>query len=124
VSLPAGNQRRDKSDEERHPDWPELQQPLNECCFVHVAVSLRLRVAMLAGDGRRPVRNAGDAKTGIGMTATTVIDAMSAYHEVVDEPHAPTRHARRHGFLRLSSRQSNNFGVTSSSSSAPFKMIS
>jgi hypothetical protein len=79
---------------------------------------------MLAGDERRTVLNAGDAKTGIGMTATTVIDAPSAYHEVSDEPHPRTGHARRHGFLRLSSRQSNNFGVTSSSSSAPFKMIS
>jgi len=78
---------------------------------------------MLAGDERRPVRNAGDAKTGIGMTATTVIDAMSAYHEVAAEPHPRTRHAARHGFLRPSSRQSNNFSVTSSSSSAPFKMI-
>jgi len=48
---------------------------------------------MLAGDERRPVRNAGDAKTGIGMTATTVIDAMSAYHEVADEPHPRKRHA-------------------------------
>jgi hypothetical protein len=39
ASLPVGYQRWHKSDDERHPDSPELRQPLNDCCFVHVAAS-------------------------------------------------------------------------------------
>src|SRR5262249_37446820 len=54
--LPAGDQRRDKSDDERHPDWLELLQPLNNSCSVHVAgLSLQPRAAALAGDERRLV---------------------------------------------------------------------
>jgi hypothetical protein len=37
TTLPAGNQRRNKSDDERHPDWLQLEQSLDHCCFVHVA---------------------------------------------------------------------------------------
>jgi hypothetical protein len=50
ASLPAGNQRRGKSENERHPDWPELQQPLKHCCFVQVAASSPLRPR---GDARQ-----------------------------------------------------------------------
>jgi len=68
ASLAAGNQGRDKSDDERNPDWPELRQPLDECCGVHVAASRSHRATMLAGDERRSDLTAGDPVTGAAPT--------------------------------------------------------
>ena len=81
ASLPAGNQRRGKSENERYSDWLELLQPLKHCCFVHVATSRFDHAAMLAKDER---------KTGIEINTTLVIEAMSAHHKVGD---GRTRHA-------------------------------
>jgi len=75
ASLPAGNQRRGKSENERHSDWLELQQPLKHCYFVHVAASCFDHASLLAKDER---------KTGIGINTTPFIEAMSAYHKVGD----------------------------------------
>jgi len=81
ASLPAGNHCRGKSENDRHPDWPELQQPLKHCCFVHVATSRFDHAAILAKDER---------KAGIEINTTPVIEAMSAHHKVGD---GLTRHA-------------------------------
>jgi hypothetical protein len=81
ASLPAGNHCRGKSENDRHLDWPELQQPLKHCCFVHVATSRFDHAAMLAKDER---------KTGIEINTTPFIQAMSAHHKVGD---GRTRHA-------------------------------
>jgi hypothetical protein len=39
ATLPAGNQRWNKSDDERQADSLEPRQPLNDCYFVQVAAS-------------------------------------------------------------------------------------